>query len=1111
MRRLQRQHAAERRAIREEVTAEVADKPVNRARRYLSRGLHPEDGSTTDGPHKLSIPALREQFGDRLDWRALGYGKYGLLAENGDHPEALATMLGYDSAEEMINDLLTAPKQADEIRAETDRRMLERYGETTSREALELAANEAVHSQLRGRAIHAQHMALAKAVGSRALLRENARAAAKIIVGRQPASKLSPKQAMAAERLAARRLMTALKADDLTAAATASRDQVLAFEITAETFRAQKAYQDARVLFRRVRAGKADEVAKRRNFDLVMVARGILAAFGEGSPKDAQKAKDYLKALQEYDPNLYEGLEPLIDQATKNAEQIDTLSVNRIAELEEVIQGIWNLSREQRTIEIDGRKVDAEEATQELLTQIESLSRLRKEKDAGFAETPSDKQKFIANILGLPASTNLVEEWSRTVDQMTEKKRIGPFMRFIFLRVKKASVAYRNEAADVYKKIEEIFEKHKNRITRDPIVAPLLITDGKPFRFRNKAELLHAIAHSGNASNLRALLLGYGWGRLMPDGQTVEDSAWRAQIDAFARDGIITKEDMDLVQSIWDLNESLKPAAQKAHRLVFGRYFNEITFEPVVTPFGTYKGGYMPLVYDEIQSPEFAAKANLEASAASFASLEGQGSLFPATPAGFAIERKKLTKQPRVKLDLTLVKTHVDKVLRFTHIAPAIKDTAKLLNNRELKAAINAYDPQIITYMIEPWLRRSMAQVVETRGSDAFQNWGLWRYVQSVSSMNIMMFNVVNSLLGPIGAPFMAAASLRGRAIIKATSVYYAQYLLNPKKTSESVHNLSPVMKERADRYAQASEQRIVQSLRPDPLEGLQAFFRNNAYIMQITFQQPSEIAFWLAEYNDQLSQGKTHQDAVDFADSAINRIFGSTNPEDISGVEAGSAFNRTFLQFFNYMNRWGRVLGSEIVQALRSEMHITGKANRLLYVIGFAYIGQILASETMMLLLRGTLEDEEEDGYLDDWFAAMGYGLVKTPLAFVPYAGGIGVAVLNNANDKPYDDRILTTPAIGTLERAGRVLGDYIWPWAGFFEGEDPQDIIDEFEDKSARKAIVDVASFLTLITGLPFIVPARSAAYAVGVETGEIEPTDELDYARGLVTGSASEASRQ
>lgn len=916
---------------------------------------------------------------------------------------------------------------------------------------------------------------------------------------------------MAAERLAARRLMTALKANDLTAAATASRDQVLAFEITAETFRAQKAYQDARVLFRRVRAGKADEVAKRRNFDLVMVARGILAAFGEGSPKDAQKAKDYLKALQEYDPNLYEGLEPLIDQATKNAEQIDTLSVNRIAELEEVIQGIWNLSREQRTIEIDGRKVDAEAATQELLTQIESLPRLRKEKDAGFAETPSDKQKFIANILGLPASTNLVEEWSRTVDQMTEKKRIGPFMRFIFLRVKKASVAYRNEAADVYKKIEKIFEAHKNRITRDPIVAPLLITDGKPFRFRNKAELLHAIAHSGNASNLRALLLGYGWGRLMPDGQTVDDSAWRAQIDAFARDGIITKEDMDLVQSIWDLNESLKPAAQKAHRLVFGRYFNEITFEPVVTPFGTYKGGYMPLVYDEIQSPEFAAKANLEASAASFASLEGQGSLFPATPAGFAIERKKLTKQPRVKLDLTLVKTHVDKVLRFTHIAPAIKDTAKLLNNRELKAAINAYDPQIITYMIEPWLRRSMAQVVETRGSDAFQNWGLWRYVQSVSSMNIMMFNVVNSLLGPIGAPFMAAASLRGRAIIKATSVYYAQYLLNPKKTSESVHNLSPVMKERADRYAQASEQRIVQSLRPDPLEGLQAFFRNNAYIMQITFQQPSEIAFWLAEYNDQLSQGKTHQDAVDFADSAINRIFGSTNPEDISGVEAGSAFNRTFLQFFNYMNRWGRVLGSEIVQALRSEMHITGKANRLLYVIGFAYIGQILASETMMLLLRGTLEDEEEDGYLDDWFAAMGYGLVKTPLAFVPYAGGIGVAVLNNANDKPYDDRILTTPAIGTLERAGRVLGDYIWPWAGFFEGEDPQDIIDEFEDKSARKAIVDVASFLTLITGLPFIVPARSAAYAVGVETGEIEPTDELDYARGLVTGSASEASKQ
>lgn len=1115
LRKLQRQHAAERKVIREEVTAEVADKRVNKARRYLARGIHPEDGSTTNGPHKLSIPALREQFGDRLDWQSLGYGKYGLLSENGDHPESLATMLGYESAEEMINDLLTAPKQADEIQATVDLRMLERFGDLTSPAAMEKAANEAIHNALRGRALQAQHAALSKAIGKRALLRENAKAAAKIIVGRQRASKLNLKQAMAAERLAARRVMTAMRKNDLEAAATASRDQLLAFEITMETMRAQKAYDRARLLFRKVRAGKADDVAKRRNFDLVMTARGILAAFGEGSAKDAQKATDYLTALQEYDPNLYAGLLPMVQQAIANAEDISALSVNRLAELEEVIDGLWTLAREQRTIEINGRKIETEAALKELLAQIESLPKLRDEKDTGFAETPSDKQKFVAQILALPASSNLMEEWARTVDETFQRKTIGPFMRFIFLRVKNASVGYRNASANAYKKIEEIFSAHKNKLTRDPILAPLLVTDGKPFRFRNKAELLHAIAHSGNASNRRALLLGYGWGTLMPDGETVDDSAWRAQIDAFARDGILTKEDMDLVQSLWDLNESLKPAAQKAHRTVFGRYFNEITFEPITTPFGVYKGGYMPLVYDEIQSPEFAAKANLEASAASIASLEGQGSLFPSTKAGFAIERKKLETPPRVKLDLNLVKTHVDKVLRFSYLAPAIRDAAKLLNNRELKRAINAYDPKIIEYMIEPWLRRSMVQVVEKRGTDAFQNSGFWRFWQSVSSMSIMMFNVVNALLTPVGAPFMATASMRPRAILRAATINFAQYISSPKNTTEAVYNLSPNMRDRNYRYSQIAQQNIEQTLSPSPFKSMQDFFRNHTYFLQIAFQQPLEIAFWMAEYNDRLAQGTPHEDAVAFADSAITRIFSASNPEDVSSVEGETAMVRTITQFFNYMNRWGRVLGSEINQTLRSKMRVSGKANRLIYIIGLVYVGQVLASETLMALLRGALEDEDEDGYLDDWLAAMGYSLVKTPLAFVPYFGSVGVAVLNQANDKPYDDRVLTTPVTGTLERAGSVIGDYIWPWAGLFAGEDPQDIIDEMEEqmerRDQRKIILDVASFLTLITGLPFIVPARPAAFAAGVAEGDIEPTSDLDYARGLITGSVSEASKQ
>jgi hypothetical protein len=74
---------------------------------------------------------------------------------------------------------------------------------------------------------------------------------------------------------------------------------------------------------------------------------------------------------------------------------------------------------------------------------------------------------------------------------------------------------------------------------------------------------------------------------------------------------------------------------------------------------------------------------------------------------------------------------------------------------------------------------------------------------------------------------------------------------------------------------------------------------------------------------------------------------------------------------------------------------------------------------------------------------------------------------------------------------------------------GKTVYDAIAEDGDKS--KAIKDVLSLITLVTGVPVQALSRPIGYAVDVAEGDIEPTSELDYIRGLVTGTASEASRQ
>jgi hypothetical protein len=55
------------------------------------------------------------------------------------------------------------------------------------------------------------------------------------------------------------------------------------------------------------------------------------------------------------------------------------------------------------------------------------------------------------------------------------------------------------------------------------------------------------------------------------------------------------------------------------------------------------------------------------------------------------------------------------------------------------------------------------------------------------------------------------------------------------------------------------------------------------------------------------------------------------------------------------------------------------------------------------------------------------------------------------------------------------------------------------------------DVLTLLSLSTGIPLAVLGRPAGYAIDVERGKIEPTSVADYVRGLITGKASEASKE
>jgi hypothetical protein len=219
--------------------------------------------------------------------------------------------------------------------------------------------------------------------------------------------------------------------------------------------------------------------------------------------------------------------------------------------------------------------------------------------------------------------------------------------------------------------------------------------------------------------------------------------------------------------------------------------------------------------------------------------------------------------------------------------------------------------------------------------------------------------------------------------------------------------------------------------------------------------------------------------------------------PEDVSRLETGPAYARIFTQFISYFNMLANTNATALKQ-IATETGWRRGGGKALGVVFLGILAPLWVAEAIAVAMRGGPEDEERDGYLDDWIAAvLGMGTIKGTLAMVPFVGQLAVAAINRFNTNPADDRVSLSPAVSMLEASGGVAVHVYKAAAG--------------EDINGRTAIRDVASLISLATGLPATALARPVGYLMGVEQGKIEPTGPVDAARGVVTGNPSPESKQ
>ena len=1073
LRELQAQARDRRRQVKAEVTAEVLAEPVNRARAYLRRGLGP-DGEPVPNPQKLDLASLRARYGEGPDalWRRLKIGgKFGEAGNDGVDPDVAAEMLGYDSGDALVRDLVEAEDANQKIAGMTDQRMLERYGGMADDTGIENAADEAIANDAHSRAIATDYAALATATGQPRALAAAAKTFAAGLVNRITLKQLKPNQFFAAMTRAGKAADKAAKANDLVTAATQRRNQLINLEAAKATIRAQAEVDKAMTVFKRIIAGKDEALSRSRDMALVNAARAVLSLYGIGRVKNDPTG--YLERVKSNDPQLYADIQPFIDGARGLAQPLDQITFEQFQGLRDTVLQLWALSRRTRQIELDGQLVDIETAREALGARLDEIG---VPVPQGQDQALTDAQKFGRYLQGARAALRRVESWVRAIDAADS----GPFRRYIWNPVSTAADRYRVEQAEYLRRFLELVRPIEASLTRAKIAAPEI-----GYTFTGKSELLHAILHTGNTSNMSKLLLGRRWGKLNEDG-SLDTSRWDAMLQRLWAEGTLTKADYDFAQGVWDLLDQTKIGAQRAHRDMYGRYFSEVTAEPIQTPFGEYRGGYVPATTDSFMVQDAQLRQEQEA-------LEDSNAfMFPAASNGFTKARvEDYTRE--LSLDIRLLPMHIDKVLRFTHLGPPVRDVARLLRGRAFSAKLAAFDPVAASDLLLPWLQRAARQVVQepSKGQAGKLVDGFFRELRNRTGMQLMFANISNTL-----QQFTSFSNAATRVKPGRIAAGLWTYLRDPKGTAEAITALSPFMATRTSGQVFEMRQTIEQLLlNPSKYEKLRDFSQRHAYFMQFALQNVTDLAVWRAAYNQAVERGDDQRDATRFADSVIRETQSSMAPEDVSRFETGTAFTRLFTQFYSYFNNQANLIGTEFQQVARTTGVRKG-AGRLLYVYVTAFAVPALLADLIATLMRGGFEDDEEDGYLDEMMLWFFGSQAKFAIAGVPVVGQIANAALGGFTPQVYDDRISTSPAISVVEASANLPSAI---YKAIAEGE-----------ALSRSDVRDVFTMLGLVTGTPLGAVGRPVSYGYAVAQGDVEPTGPADAVRGLVTGTPSPESR-
>jgi hypothetical protein len=853
-----------------------------------------------------------------------------MTAKDGIDPDLVAESFGFTSGDELVRTLAIAEAPKVAIEALTDQKMLERFGDLATPEAIERAADAAIHNDTRARFVSTELNALQKAIGKPKVLASAAKEYARAMIDRLTVRNVKPAQYAAAEVRAAKAAEKAMKAGDTAQAAVEKRNQLI------NTYATKSAHDALTEVEKALRyLGKFNGEGTRKNIDVDYLDQidSILERFdlrvGQ-SLKSVDKRKALAKWIDEQEDLGIEVELPEKIMAEAFRQSYKDLTVEEMRGLVDSIKQIEHLGRlkEKLLTAADNRRF-----ADVVGSMVASIEENAGDKKANNRTRDTMGSRALALFKGFVASHRKTASLARELDGF---KDAGPMWTYLIRSMNAAGdreASMRAEAtATLTKMLKPVLSGARmgGKGQFFPSIAESL----------NRGEQLVMALNMGNAGNIQRLLDGRGYTleQVVPVMQNLSASDWQ------------------FVQSVWDFFESYRPQIAAKERRVMGKEPNWV--EPqqveVKTVDGlelTLRGGYFPIVYDARESGRAEQQADAES-----ARQQMKGAFVAATTRrSFTKTRAESVSGRPLVLTWDALFRGVNDVIHDLAWHEWVIDANRIVKNEQVDKAIRSTYGADVVQQFKASIRDIAAG--DAPNADALSK--VLTPLRTGAAVAGLGLNLMNAMLQPLGLT---------QSMVRVGPKWVAQgiaaWAKSPIELVRTVNDKSEFMRNRA--RTQQRELNEIQSVVQGKSEA-RAKIDALMFMPMQSLQLIADMPTWWGAYQKALAEAPVDVDAevaedraIKLADQAVLDAQSGGQVKDLALIQRGGPMQKLFTVFYGYFSA-AYNLGAERTKAtnFRSPLEVMHLAWDFLLLYS---VPAVLASLMKSALQPGGGDEDEEE-----------------------------------------------------------------------------------------------------------------------------------------------------